>query len=193
MSKKENSQSMGGLTLPRDYQSFLKGLKERVRAAQLRASLSVNRELVLLYWSIGRDILARQKEQGWGAKIIDRLAADLRKEFPEVTGFSPRNLKYMRALADAWPDERIVQEVLAQITWYHNIAILEKVTAKRNGSGTSSRQFRMAGAGVFSFTRSKAACTDARGRLSQTSPRRYPPLNPSWRNKSSRTRITSIS
>ena len=68
---------MGELLLPKDYESFLKSLKERVRAAQLRASLSVNRELVLLYWGIGRDIMARQKEQGWGAKIIDWLAADL--------------------------------------------------------------------------------------------------------------------
>jgi len=83
----------------------------------------------LLYWGIGRDILARQKEQGWGAKIIDRLAADLRQEFPEVTGFSPRNLKYMRALAEAWPDEPIVQQLAAQIPWFHNCAILDKERA----------------------------------------------------------------
>ena len=107
---------MNELLLPKDYDSFLQRLKERVRSAQLRASLAVNRELVLLYWGIGRDILARQKEQGWGAKIIDQLAADLRKEFPDVTGFSPRNLKYMRALAEAWPDEQIVQQLAAQIT-----------------------------------------------------------------------------
>ena len=118
---------MTELKLPNDYDSFLKGLKERVRTAQLRASLAVNRELVLLYWSIGRDILARQKEQGWGAKIVDRLAEDLRREFPEVTGFSPRNLKYMRAFAEAWPDEQIVQAPLAQMTWYHNIALIEKL------------------------------------------------------------------
>ena len=118
---------MTELKLPNDYDSFLKGLKDRVRHAQLRASLAVNRELVLLYWSIGRDILTRQKEQGWGAKIVDRLAEDLRREFPEVTGFSPRNLKYMRAFAEAWPDEQIVQAPLAQMTWYHNIALIEKL------------------------------------------------------------------
>jgi predicted nuclease of restriction endonuclease-like (RecB) superfamily len=118
---------MTELKLPNDYDVFLKGLKERVRTAQLRASLAVNRELVLLYWSIGRDILVRQKEQGWGAKIVDRLAEDLRREFPEVSGFSPRNLKYMRAFAEAWPDEQIVQAPLAQITWYHNIALIEKL------------------------------------------------------------------
>jgi len=115
------------LALPKGYESFLKDLKQRIRTAQLRASLSVNRELVLLYWSIGKDILARQMEQRWGAKVIDRLAGDLRKAFPEMTGFSPRNLKYMRAFAEAWPEEPIVQATLAQITWYHNLALLEKL------------------------------------------------------------------
>ena len=97
-----------------DYADLLRNLKERIRAAQVKASLSVNRELVLLYWQIGRDILARQAAQGWGSKVIDRLAADLRKEFPEMKGFSSRNLKYMRAFAEAWPDEAIVQQVVAQ-------------------------------------------------------------------------------
>ncbi len=95
--------------VPKGYTAFLKDLKERIRTAQVRASLAVNRELVLLYWCIGRDILVQQKKQGWGAKIIDRLAGDLQLTFPEVTGFSPRNLKYMRAFAEAWPDEAIVQ------------------------------------------------------------------------------------
>ncbi|MFZ0962057.1 MAG: PDDEXK nuclease domain-containing protein [Terriglobia bacterium] len=118
---------MSGLMLPEGYDWFLNGLKDRVRAAQLRASLSINRELVLLYWGIGRDILARQKEQGWGARVVDQLAADLRKEFPDVTGFSPRNLKYMRAFAEAWPAEQIVQQLVAQIPWGHNVRILDHV------------------------------------------------------------------
>lgn len=113
--------------VPEGYDNFLTELKDRIRHAQLRAALSVNRELVLLYWTIGRDILANQNEQGWGAKVIDRLAGDLRKAFPEMSGFSPRNLKYMRAFAEAWIDEAIVQAPLAQITWYHNIALLEKI------------------------------------------------------------------
>jgi predicted nuclease of restriction endonuclease-like (RecB) superfamily len=69
----------------------------RIHTAQQRATLAVNRELVLLYWQIGRDILARQAAQGWGAKVIERLAQDLRTAFPDMKGFSPRNLKYMRA------------------------------------------------------------------------------------------------
>jgi predicted nuclease of restriction endonuclease-like (RecB) superfamily len=113
--------------LLRGYEAFLGELKERIKSAQLRAAIAVNRELVLLYWQTGRDILARQEEHGWGAKVIDRLSRDLRREFPGVEGFSPRNLKYMRAFARAWPEESIVQEALAQITWYHNLALLEKV------------------------------------------------------------------
>ena len=98
--------SINRLASPEGYEPFLKDLKERIRTAQVRAALAVNRELVLLYWSIGRDILIRQKQHGWGAKIIDRLAADLRTAFPEMTGLSPRNLKYMRTLAEAYADEQ---------------------------------------------------------------------------------------
>ncbi len=76
-------------------------MKQRIRAAQLRASVSVNRELVLLYWSIGQEILIRQAKENWGSKVMDRLAADLKRAFPEMKGFSPRNLKYMRAFAEA--------------------------------------------------------------------------------------------
>jgi len=110
------------------YEGFLRDLKQRIQAAQIRAALAVNSELVRLYWSIGRDILARQEEQGWGTRVIDRLSADLRREFPEMQGFSPRNLKYMRSFAEHYPDESIVQAVLAQIPWYHNIALLEKLS-----------------------------------------------------------------
>ena len=113
-----------------DYDVLLRALKERIRTAQVRAVLAVNRELVLLYWQIGREILTRQQQQGWGSKVIDKLAKDLQKEFPEMKGFSPRNLKYMRALAETYPEETIVQGVLAQITWYHNIALMEKLKSQ---------------------------------------------------------------
>ncbi|MGP8254425.1 MAG: DUF1016 N-terminal domain-containing protein [Methanoregula sp.] len=89
--------------------------------------VSVNRELILLYWQIGNDILTRQQAEGWGAKVIDRLSRDLVHEFPDMKGFSVRNLKYMRAFAETWHDAAIVQELLAQITWYHHIALLDKV------------------------------------------------------------------
>jgi predicted nuclease of restriction endonuclease-like (RecB) superfamily len=92
--------------------------------------LAVNRELVLLYWQIGRDILARQASQGWGAKVIDRLAHDLRNAFPEMKGFSPRNLKYMRAVAEAWPEPEFVQQAAAQLPWFHLCTLIDKLATR---------------------------------------------------------------
>ncbi|HWK62108.1 MAG TPA: PDDEXK nuclease domain-containing protein [Eoetvoesiella sp.] len=121
MSKEELTAS------PIGYADWLAELKQRIHAAQQRATLAVNRELVLLYWQIGQDILARQARQGWGSKVVDRLARDLRNAFPDMKGFSPRNLKYMRAFAEAWPDGEFVQAVLAQLPWYHQLALLDKL------------------------------------------------------------------
>jgi predicted nuclease of restriction endonuclease-like (RecB) superfamily len=114
---------------PDSYSDWLGELKARIHSAQQRATLAVNRELVLLYWQIGKDILDRQHEQGWGSKVIDRLAHDLRTAFPDMKGFSPRNLKYMRAFAEAWPDAEFVQGVLAQLPWYHQLALLDKLSS----------------------------------------------------------------
>jgi predicted nuclease of restriction endonuclease-like (RecB) superfamily len=113
--------------LPVGYAELLADLEKEIGLARLRASVSINREMTLLYWQTGRRILERQQHQGWGAKVIDRLAADLRGKFPDLQGFSPRNLKYMRTLAATYPDVTFVQEALAQISWYHNITLLEKV------------------------------------------------------------------
>lgn len=113
--------------LPDDYVATLGEIKERIRAERLRVALSANAAMTLLYWEVGKTILGRQKDEGWGAKVIERLSADLRETFPDMHGLSPRNLKYMRAFAQAWPDRSIVQAVLAQITWYHNLALLEKL------------------------------------------------------------------
>jgi predicted nuclease of restriction endonuclease-like (RecB) superfamily len=118
-------------SLPDSYPALLQELKQRIQQSQSRASMSVNRELVLLYWHIGRDILVRQEREHWGAKVIDRLAVDLKKAFPEMKGFSPRNLKYMRAFAEAWPDEEFVQQAVAQIPWGHNVRILDYVKERR--------------------------------------------------------------
>ena len=79
------------------YNRFVEGIKQRIRTAQVKAALAANAELVLHYWEIGRDILASQEHEGWGAKVIDRLAGDLQREFPKLSGYSARNLKYMRA------------------------------------------------------------------------------------------------
>jgi predicted nuclease of restriction endonuclease-like (RecB) superfamily len=113
---------------PEGYGDWLADLKTRIHQAQQRATLAVNRELVLLYWQIGQDILIRQAQQGWGTKVIDRLAQDLRAAFPDMKGFSPRNLKYMRAFAEAWPDAEFVQQAAAQLPWGHNLMLLEQAS-----------------------------------------------------------------
>lgn len=110
---------------PDNYRRFLQSLKDRIRSAQVKAALAVNQELILLYWQIGREILDRQQQEGWGAKVIDRLAKDLKRDFPEMTGFSARNLKYMRAFADAYVDAQLVQQVFSQIPWGHNVRLLD--------------------------------------------------------------------
>lgn len=113
--------------LPADYANLLAELKQRIREERLRVVMTANAAMVLLYWDIGCAILDRQQHEGWGAKVIDRLSADLRREFPDMQGLSPRNLKYMRAFAAAWPDRQIVQQVAAQIPWFHNCVLLDKV------------------------------------------------------------------
>jgi len=115
-------------TIPPDsYDVFFSDLKKRINTARVKAALAVNKELILLYWQIGTQILAKQAEEGWGSKIIAQLAKDLKREFPDMKGFSTRNLKYMRAFAEAWPDEQIVHQLGAQIPWKHNCILLEKI------------------------------------------------------------------
>lgn len=115
------------IELPDDYASFLTAIKKQIKAERLQAVLSANSALVLMYWDIGQSILLKQKNEGWGAKVIDRLSTDLKEAFPEMSGFSARNLKYMRKFAESWPEKQIVQDLLAQISWYHNLALLEKL------------------------------------------------------------------
>ncbi len=124
--------------VPTDYGAFLDDLKERLKTARVRAALSANRELLLLYWGISRDILARQAEQGWGAGVIDRLSRDLRHEFPDMKGYSPRNLRYMKAFAGAWPEEPFVQQVAAKLPWFHLCTVLDRVPTPDGRAWTGS-------------------------------------------------------
>ena len=157
MTKRAAKSTKAVVALPADYAPLLAEIKARVQAARVKAALAANRELLTLYWDIGRLILERQEREGWGSKVIGRLSADLQREFPGQQGFSPRNLKYMRAFAAAWPaiaqvqlpaarSERsasisgqaplaqttgaappMVQAPLAQLPWYHHIALLDKL------------------------------------------------------------------
>jgi predicted nuclease of restriction endonuclease-like (RecB) superfamily len=109
------------------YADFLNGLKQRIRSAQVKAALAVNQELIHLYWQIGHEILTRQQEQGWGGKVIERLAKDLKREFPDMAGFSQTNLKYMRNFAETYSEEEISQRSVDQLPWRHNIVLFTKL------------------------------------------------------------------
>jgi predicted nuclease of restriction endonuclease-like (RecB) superfamily len=113
--------------LPSDYPSFLSSIKEQVQQARLQAVLSVNRELILLYWHIGKEIIKQQEQLGWGTGVIERLSRDLHAAFPEMKGFSPRNLGYMKLFAQTYPDEAILQQLAAKLPWFHNCTLLDKV------------------------------------------------------------------
>ena len=115
------------LMTPVGYAELLDQLKVRIRSARLQAALAVNRELIHLYWEIGRTILERQEREGWGAKVIERLAADLRHEFPDMRGLSRANLFYMRAFAELYKDEQFVQQLAGQIPWYHNVIVFTRL------------------------------------------------------------------
>ena len=110
-----------------DYAQVLTKQKDDVRASRLRAARAVNTELILLYHRIGTYISKLQKEQGWGSKVIQQLSKDLKSMFPDMKGFSERNLKYMRKFAFEYPDVEFVQNTLAQISWYHHLTLMTQV------------------------------------------------------------------
>lgn len=131
--------------LDREYGNVLLLLKEKIRLARLKAAIAVNKELISVYWEIGSAILRQQKKEGWGTKVIDRLIIDLKSEFPDMKGLSPRNIKYMRAFAEAYPsfsvvqnpvaqlqiieneEDKFVQQYVAQLPWGHNCVLLDKL------------------------------------------------------------------
>jgi len=109
------------------YEEFLRDLKARIRSAQIKAALSVNRELILLYWEIGSGIVERQEQSGWGEAVVEKLAKDLRHEFPEMKGLSARNLWDMRRFYEAYRDQPNLRQLVAEIPWGHNLVLLNSV------------------------------------------------------------------
>lgn len=118
---------MTDTTLLTSYGSLLTDLKARIHASRMRATLAVNQELILLYWDLGDVIVRRQADEGWGAQVVRRVSTDLRRAFPDMKGFSSRNLSYMKQFCEAWPAREFVQEVLAQIPWSTNLSLMEKL------------------------------------------------------------------
>jgi predicted nuclease of restriction endonuclease-like (RecB) superfamily len=110
-----------------NYRSILADLKKKIKLARQRAVIVVNTELLMVYWEIGNTIMQQQKKEGWGKKIIERLAKDLKLEFPEMTGLSERNLMYMQQFAGVWPHFPFTQAPLAKLSWYHHITLLDKI------------------------------------------------------------------
>jgi predicted nuclease of restriction endonuclease-like (RecB) superfamily len=118
--------------MPAGYPEWLADVKARVHAAQLRSAHAANRELLMFYWDLGRDISEKIARGGYGAKVVDRLSHDLKADFPTMKGFSPRNLKYMRRFADLWPDPEIVQQLLHNLPWFHLCTIMDKAAKHRD-------------------------------------------------------------
>jgi predicted nuclease of restriction endonuclease-like (RecB) superfamily len=127
-------------TLPRDYRLFLSGLKERIRTAQVKAVLSVNREMIVLYWDLGQRVVERQKQGRWGTGIIERLSRDIQAEFPGIKGFSPQNIWRMRSFYRAWTDDIPIlsqparefdgvslPSALAELPWFHNVILITMI------------------------------------------------------------------
>ena len=110
-----------------NYGKLLASLKEEIRTSRIKAHLAVNKEMICLYWRIGKDILDRQEKLGWGSKVIDNISKDLRKEFPEIKGLSTKNLLYMQTFAKSYSDYQLTQQFVAQIPWGHNCVIMDSI------------------------------------------------------------------
>lgn len=117
----------GDNLLSKGYKELLKDIKDRVKSSQLKAAIAVNQELINLYWGIGRSVLKKQEEEGWGSKVVEKLATDLKAAFPEMKGFSSRNLQYMVTFAREYPNSPITQQPVAQIPWGHNTLLLDRL------------------------------------------------------------------
>ena len=110
-----------------EYRAFIEQIKGEIETQRLAVVLSANTNLICLYWTIGHAILEKQNADGWGARVIDRMAADLKEAFPDMTGFSSRNIKYMRKFAESWPDFETMRRFAAQLPWRSNIKLIEKL------------------------------------------------------------------
>lgn len=116
------------LQLDKNYKDFLTGIKDRLRAAQIRASLAVNSEVIKFYWELGNDIIEKQKAFKWGERFLEQFSQDMRQEFPEMQGFSVTTLKRMRLFARGYPDFQKGAQPVHQLPWGHIVLLLHKIS-----------------------------------------------------------------
>ena len=180
-------------SVPDWYPELLDAVADCVRTGRQRAVSAANQELVSTYWAVGAEILARQDAEGWGTRVIDRLSADLRERFPGTSGFSPRNLKYMRAFAAAWPDFAIVQRSVAQLPWRHNVALLDKLDTAEMRLWYGQAAIEQGGAVTSSSCISRDGSTSALAARSRTSPESYRHPTRIWRSNRPAIRTCLIS
>lgn len=121
---------MKSLTVDESYRTLLSEIKTKIQHSQFKAVIAVNQQMLLLYWEIGNIISQRQANKGFGSKVVEQLSKDLKKTFPNMKGFSRRNLLYMRQFAEAYSKNEFVQQPVAQISWSHNILLLQKCSDK---------------------------------------------------------------
>ena len=152
--------------IPTDYADWLADIKARVATARQRAALAANAELIQLYWQIGRDILERQQSAQWGDKVLDRLSSDLREAFPDMKGFSSRNLKYMKYFAEHCPLQAFGQQPAAQLPWFHIVTLLTKLPTAGAPNGMPEEPSQRAGRASRWSSKSATACTSGKDRPS---------------------------
>ncbi len=167
-------------SLPEGYAEWRNKIENRIEKAKINAAFHVNTDMLSLYWSIGRDIILKKKELGWGAQVIEQLSVDLTHKFPEDKGYSIRNLHYMRRFAEHYPDFPILQVPLAEfknlpishtalaefesgndnvdiplttISWYHHISMLPKIKKMLNVLSTSLKQHATVGVEMLCWLR----------------------------------------
>ncbi len=131
------------------YLQFIEEINNEIQKQRIIVVMNANSSMIRLYWNIGRAILKKQEEEGWGAKVIERMAKDLKETFPEMSGFSPRNIKYMRKFAQCWLDYEIVQQVAAQIPWRTNLKLIDKLQDEESRILYAQNQSKMGGAALF--------------------------------------------
>ena len=117
----------GSLHLDQDYKHFLTNIKDRLKTAQIRAALAANSELIKFYWELGADLIEKQKSHQWGSRFLEQFSHDMRQEFPEMQGFSKRNLEHIRRFALLYPKIEFAKQAVSQLPWGHIVRLMQMI------------------------------------------------------------------